>query len=162
MKTIYILRHGKSSWEHPELSDYDRPLLPKGEHRTKKIAKYLKKQEKIPQLILTSPAKRAKQTAKIANSYLETNVKKEDNLYPGNSQNIQETIFGLDNQLESVMIVGHNPALTNIVREFMDPQLDWLSTSSVAMASWDTDKWEEIALHQALDVRIISPKQLKQ
>ncbi len=160
MKTLYILRHGKSSWDHVGMSDYDRPLLKKGESRTQKVSKFLEKSKLIPDLIISSPAKRAKQTAKIIAKELNKPMVYDDNLYPGNSLSILDSVYSIDNEINSAMIVGHNPGLTTVVRELMDNDLDWLPTSGLAVGQWETDKWNEIALMRPKEVKIIIPKQI--
>ncbi|MBN2746408.1 MAG: histidine phosphatase family protein [Bacteroidales bacterium] len=160
MKTLYILRHGKSSWDNVGMSDYDRPLLKKGESRTLKVSKYLVKMKLKPDLIISSPAKRAKQTAKIIAKELNTPLVFDDNLYPGNSLSILDSVYSIDNEINSVIIVGHNPGLTTVVRELMDNDLDWLPTSGLAYGTWQTDKWTDISLSRPMEVKIILPKQI--
>jgi phosphohistidine phosphatase len=161
MKTLYFLRHGKSSWEEPNLLDYDRPLLKKGKKRTKRIAKHLKSIGQIPMLIICSPALRARETAEIAAKILGSKLIFDDKLYPGNMQSIMEVIYAQDNTLDSIMLVGHNPAFTSLVREMLQADLEWLPTSGVGYGQWNIKQWEDIPLQHPEEVYIIVPKQLK-
>jgi phosphohistidine phosphatase len=165
MKTLYIVRHAKSSWDHPELPDYNRPLLETGIARTHKIISYLKAKNVNPGLIICSHAVRARETAvMIAGglSYPTDKIKVEDRIYNGNEDDSMDLIFGVDNNINELMIVGHNPTFTNLVNTFLDEPLDWLSTSGVVCIEFDTEKWENIFQAKKRTKFVISPKQMKE
>lgn len=160
MKTIYFLRHGKSSWENAGLSDFERPLLPKGEGKTRKMGLFLLESNHLPDIIISSPARRAKQTAEIMASIIDRKLLFDDNLYPGHEEAILNTLFALRNQINSVMIVGHNPVMTTIIRELMNVNYDWLPTSGLAKACYAVDMWTDITLAVAENVQIIEPNNI--
>lgn len=161
MKTLYILRHGKSSWEQPGTDDFDRPLLPKGVRRTERIANHITENNISLDLIVSSPAKRAFETAKIIAEEIGCKLITHQNLYPGYSSHILDVIFLQPDTIDSLMIVGHNPGVTSMVHDFVDSSFDWLPTSGLAMVKFDTDLWVQIPLSRRLSSEIITPKMLK-
>ncbi len=163
MKKLYIVRHAKSSWEDPELRDHDRPLLPKGIKKTGKIAGFLKKKNIKPDLMISSTAVRAYETAKIIAkelAYPLDEILKEPSFYHSDAANIQSCLYGLDNAINSVMIFGHNPTFTTLANEFLPEPIEWLPTSAVVGVKIDTDKWEEMMFNDLETEFIVSPKML--
>ncbi|MBI9037851.1 MAG: histidine phosphatase family protein [Bacteroidales bacterium] len=147
MKTIFIVRHGKSSWDFPELSDKKRPLLKKGINRTKKIGKYLSDNNIKVDLIISSPAVRAFETARIIAkeiNYPKEKIEINNSIYESNEENILVIIESLPNEINSIMIFGHNPAFTYFSNYFLEDKLDWLPTSGTVSISFQTDDWMKI------------------
>lgn len=163
MKHLYIARHAKSSWEDFTISDHDRPILAKGGERTKKVAAALKAKHILPGLIISSTAKRAQQTAILLAKglgYEVDNIKFEKSIYHAMEDNILDELYGLDNNIQSVMIVGHNPAFTDFVNMFSKKMIDNLPTSAVAAITFKTDKWEKISNSKFKLDFILTPKGL--
>jgi len=165
MKLLYIVRHAKSSWDFSGISDHERPLIQKGIKRTKTIGKYLFENDVKPNLIISSFAVRAYETAKIiaeSLSYPKNNIKVENNFYHSNIDILLDHIYSLNNSVDSVMMVGHNPTFTEFSNYFIKEKIDWLPTSAVVCVSFDTNKWEDI--HHAIkkQVFIVTPKLLRQ
>lgn len=147
MKTIFLVRHAKSSWENPNLRDLDRPLLEIGKKRTKKIIDFLFEKKIRPGLIISSTAIRSKETAGyIARglAYPASEILFDPTLYEADFNMLFNIFFGLSNKYDSVMIVGHNPALTNFVNQFTVEHFDFLPTSSVVRIDFETTDWELI------------------
>lgn len=147
MKTIYIVRHAKSSWKDAGLTDEKRPLLEKGKKRTKKIIDFLHEKKVSVDCIISSHAVRALETAKIlahALDYPQDNIKIDPLVYVSDGERIFNQFYDLSEEYDSVMIVGHNPALTDFVNHFLDPRIDNLPTSGVVSISFHTDSWEEV------------------
>ncbi len=164
MKTLLIVRHAKSSWENPSLSDHDRPLLPVGIKKTKRIVKFLKEKQVKPDLLLSSSALRAFETAKIIATgigYPENEIKQESNLYHASSDEIYSELFGLQDDINSVMIFGHNPTLTYFVNDFVSPTIENLPTSSVVSINFNCDKWGQINNSSFHVNFVIFPRMLK-
>lgn len=148
MKTLYIVRHGKSTWEDPFLADHDRPLLPVGIKKTKKIAKFLEGKNIKPGLLLSSSAKRAFETAEIIAEiigYPMDEIKKSPNQYHASPDDIYSELYALPDSLVSVMIFGHNPTLTYFVNNFLNPTIENLPTSGVVSINFDCEKWNQIS-----------------
>lgn len=165
MKTVYIVRHAKSSWEDPYIPDHFRKLIPEGEERTIKVAKHLRMKFVNPELIITSSATRALETAKIIAKELRyplDQININSTFYRAEREEIMETLFYLPNEEESVMIVGHNPTFTVLVNSFLNPedQISKLPTSAVAAFRFKTEYWEEIDTVKTHLEFLITPKDL--
>ncbi len=162
-KTIYIMRHAKSSWEDFSVGDHGRVLMEVGIKKTNKVAAYLKSKEIKPDLILSSTAVRAFETSKMVAvelGYPEQEIITSKNIYHAGTDDIFDELFGLDNSIESVMIFGHNPTFTDFVNIFETPIINNLPTSGIAAISFKTDKWEEIANSKFKVEFIVTPRML--
>lgn len=163
MKTLTIFRHAKSSWEFTDFQDHERPLLPKGEKRTKKSCSWLSENQITPDLIVTSPAVRADQTARIILKLMDLQIPIQLNssLYPGTEEQIIETIEDIPNKYHHVFIVGHNPGVTDVANFFLkDEIIEWMPTSGFATLQFDTDDWAKIDTIQADLAHYIEPKNI--
>ncbi|RLD38064.1 MAG: histidine phosphatase family protein [Bacteroidetes bacterium] len=161
MKTLYILRHGKSSWEQPEENDFNRPLLPKGQRRTQRISVHIKEHNLPVDLIISSPAVRAFETAKIVAQEIDCELITDENLYPGFSSDIWEVIFSQPDEIDSLMIVGHNPGVTSMIHDLIDSSFDWLPTSGLGIISFNTNTWIQTPIADRISTKILTPKMLK-
>ena len=149
MKTLYIIRHGKSSHDEIYKSDLNRPLLKKGEERTKLIAQFLKDNAYTCQLILSSNAVRAMETARIIEKSfgdLEYEIVDEPRLYLAKAADYFEILFELDETISEVAIVAHNPAVMDFANNFLSEKLENMPTSTVVCIEINTDKWSEILI----------------
>ena len=144
-KTLLILRHAKSSWKDEKLKDIDRPLKRRGEEDAVVIGKVLTVAELVPQVILSSPAKRAKQTAELVVS--EAKFKGElrfvDAFYMGEPENYLGELKELPDEIERVMIIGHNPGLEALL-QLLDGKVNSLPTGSLAYLVLDIKHWSDL------------------
>jgi phosphohistidine phosphatase len=109
-KTLYLLRHAKSSWSDATIDDHDRPLQAKGERRAAAQCRYLEDHGIKPDLVLCSTAQRARQTYDIVASALgQPEVRYESAIYEAEPQDIIALVNGIDDRFDSVVIVGHDP-----------------------------------------------------
>ena len=155
MKRIIIFRHGKSSWAHPGLEDVDRPLLNKGEQRTRNVAEKLSALNISAGIIVTSHAVRALRTATIAAEIFNISNKSiivDPNLYHASADAIWDVIFSLPDDINSVMLFGHNPGFTDFVNSSGIAGIDWLPTSGAATALFNCQHW-----HQCTEVKPQNP-----
>ena len=113
VKTLHLLRHAKSSWDEPGVPDHDRSLAPRGHRATKLLAEHLRRERIAPALVLCSSAKRALQTLEgIAPGFdtvVQTQV--ERGLYGASEGELLERLHRIPDTEESVMLIGHNPAI---------------------------------------------------
>ncbi len=134
MKTLYIMRHAKSSWDDFSISDFDRPLNHRGERDAPLMAEILKQKHILPDLILSSPANRAKTTATIVADrlgYARENIHYQESIYESSQMNIMMLINALDEEFNSCLLLGHNPALTGVVNLLDDVRLSNLPTAGI-------------------------------
>lgn len=147
MKTLYVMRHAKSAWGEPGLDDFERPLLEKGKKRTRTIIEYLKKKDVKPGLLLSSPAVRALQTAQIMLHGLGMDkeaLRIEKSMYTSDSEQLEDLFFDLPSTVDEILMVGHNPAVTNFVNRFIDAKIDALPTSGTVALAFDIKDWEDV------------------
>lgn len=163
MKTLYLVRHAKSSWEDLAKEDHERDLLPKGEKRTRRIVTYLRKQQVAPDLIVSSHALRAYATACILAEglgYSREEILIDSQLYFSGAQAIENVVYGLPDNRNHVMLVGHNPDMTRFANVFLDEKVDYMPTSAVVCIRFMTDKWENIMMAAREIPFVVFPKDL--
>ena len=161
MKTLILMRHGKSSWKY-DVSDKQRPLKTRGVIDAKLVSEYFLETNKLPERIFSSPAKRAHETCKIFVKSSENNDIKVtiiDDLYDFNGSNVIDFIKNQDDSISSLMIFGHNHAFTSISNIFGDIYIENLPTSGLVKILFDTDSWKNI--NQGKTRLIIRPKELR-
>jgi phosphohistidine phosphatase len=145
MKTLTILRHGKSSWSKTGLPDQERPLNPRGERDAPVMAERINDAGIRPSLIMSSPAVRAWATAKIvakAISYPIEFLHREDVLYLASLGTLLDLFLRQDNAFNSVMVVGHNPGLTEFANYLLPDVSDNIPTCGLVALNIDTDNWD--------------------
>ncbi|MEI7982437.1 MAG: histidine phosphatase family protein [Bacteroidota bacterium] len=164
MKNLYLVRHAKASWEEPGISDSDRPLLPKGIMKTQRVVEFLRERGTHADLILSSPAVRAHETARIVAAglgYPLEDIKIERKIYDSFHDRILDVIYATPDHIDSLMIFGHNPTITQLANLFLHPGIEIMPTSCVVCISFLTESWAEIPSSEALKEFVIYPKLLK-
>jgi phosphohistidine phosphatase len=154
MKTLYVVRHAKSSWDDTDLSDIDRPLNERGKRDAPRMGKRLKEKGIHPELLLSSPARRAFSTAKRIGEvldYKKDNIKTEKKLYHASEDEILNVVRGLSDKSNSAMIFGHNPGLTDFVNELLDTKqfIDNIPTCGIVAFSFSGKSWAEASAQNA-------------
>jgi phosphohistidine phosphatase len=122
MKTLVLVRHAKSSWDNPGLSDFERKLNKRGVRDAPYMGKVVKEKGIQPDLIVSSPAVRALTTAKFfahALDYSEDQIDKRESIYTSGPRQILTIINHLDDELNTIMLFGHNPDLTTLFSLFI-------------------------------------------
>ncbi|MGC9356871.1 MAG: SixA phosphatase family protein [Anaerolineae bacterium] len=145
-KTLFILRHAKSSWADTSLADHDRPLKGRGQRDAPRMGAFMRKHDLLPDYILCSTAKRARQTIKlvIEVSQYEGHVKLTPHLYHAEPETIVEVLHNVPDDYERVMIVGHNPGLEMLVESLTD-EWESLPTTALAQIALPIDRWEALS-----------------
>jgi phosphohistidine phosphatase len=149
-RTLIVIRHAKSSWATPGQPDYDRPLNERGLRDAPEMGRRLKKAGIVPQLLVSSTAKRAEMTAKLVAGglgYDAKNIQWEDRLYHAPPAIFEEVIYGLDDALQSVAIVAHNPGISEFAHS-LDPNhsIGDLPTCGIVAVHFEAERWNEFAL----------------
>jgi phosphohistidine phosphatase len=161
MKSIILVRHGKSSWKH-NVSDSERPLKQRGKDDAVLIANHFIKYKVLPDKIISSPANRALSTCKIflkVFNLSENSVSVERDLYDFGGESVINFIKMLSNQHNCVMLFGHNHAFTSIANIFGDKLIDNLPTSGLIKLNFNIDNWKD--LKQGTTDYIFIPKELR-
>ena len=146
MKELFLLRHAKSSWDDSDLADFNRPLNHRGKEDAPKMGERLRKMGILPDLIVASPAKRAKKTAKIVAGKLgfdEEKIVWDERIYEASPQTLLYLVCQLPDETKKVMIVGHNPGLTMLANILGDVAIDNIPTAGVVGIAFDAKKWDE-------------------
>lgn len=146
MKTLYLIRHAKSSWANSVISDCNRPLNDRGKRDAPEMGNRLFKRGEIADLIVSSSAKRARKTAiKIAKAikYPKSDIALKENLYHANYREIINTINQLDNSFQSAYFIGHNPGMSIAASELTGTNINMVTTSVVKI-EFETDEWSEV------------------
>jgi phosphohistidine phosphatase len=163
MKTLLLMRHGKSSWKDATLSDHERPLKKRGRKDAKRIAQIIEEQDLFPHLILCSSATRAVETLDVIVDELgyENEIIYSDELYMGEPQDFIEVLRELDNDFEIVMIVAHNPGLEAYL-QIIDGEIEAMPTAALGYLVLGIDDWQDISFDTMGDlIGFWTPKTLE-
>jgi phosphohistidine phosphatase len=149
MKTLYLVRHAKSSWDDISLGDFDRPLNERGKADAPRMGKRLKDKNIHPNVMISSGAKRAHATAKrIAEvlNFPKDAIKTDRTLYHAEPEQILEVIKAIADMNDSVMVFGHNPGLTDFVNQFgSDVEIDNIPTCGIVALRFQIDSWNKLS-----------------
>lgn len=161
MKTLLVLRHAKSSWDDSELADIDRPLNKRGKRDAPRMGRLLRTEDLVPDLILSSPAKRALRTAEAASeeSGYAGGIEIQDDFYPGDPEAYLQVLHGLRDELQRVMVVGHNPGLEELVGALTGESVA-LPTAALAEISLPVDRWSQV--EEEADGRLVNVWRVKE
>ena len=170
MKTIFLLRHAKSSWDNLNLDDFDRPLSNKGIKASKKIGNYLKTNKFVPDIIYCSTAKIAKQTWELTNIIIKKkkNILYKDNLYMANLSEFMKIIKKTKNKFKNLMIVSHNPGIESLAIELSKNENNKFHqiinikypTGALAVIKFNLNDWGKINYKKGEIYEFIKPKEL--
>ena len=161
MKTVILVRHGKSSWEYG-VSDKDRPLKERGITDAHLVSDEFKRLSENIDSAYSSPANRALHTCMIFLrnfNYPLKNLKISDELYDFSGEAVMSFVKQLDDNLNKVVIFGHNYALTNIVNQWGNKFIDNVPTSALVQIRFDVASWQTIK--SGITEHILIPKQLR-
>ncbi|OIQ87894.1 2,3-bisphosphoglycerate-dependent phosphoglycerate mutase [mine drainage metagenome] len=160
MKTLLLIRHGKSSWDDAALPDKDRPLDVRGKRDAARMGKRLAKRDVKPDLIVSSPAKRALTTAEIIAEelgYKLGDIVVDDRLYAVAADELLNVIRKLGDKKERVMLFGHNPELTELAHAFSS-EITHLPTCAVAEFTFKAKTWSDIDKATLANMALDYPK----
>ena len=147
MKTLYLSRHAKSSWNNSNMSDHARPLNERGERDAPEMGNRLRKRKPQPTIIISSSAVRAETTATIlaeAIDYPLSDIKIDERLYAAESSNVISIIHELDDAIDCAMLVGHNPTFTDLINTLSGSQIENVPTCGMAVLRFPTKTWSKI------------------
>ena len=146
MKTLLLIRHAKSGWDNPSLSDFERTLTERGKTEAKMMAKRLIEKAIKIDAFISSPAKRAKKTAKIFMKELkidEKNIELMDSLYEASVKDFYDAVEGLNDDDETVILFSHNPGITEFVNSLDCHTVYDMPTCAVFSCKIESKHWKD-------------------
>lgn len=169
MKTVLLLRHAKSDWGDPGLADFDRPLAGRGLKDAPRIGQVLADFDIIPDKIVASPARRAKQTAELvaeACGYKKTAIEWHESFYGGYSDDLIAALQALPDPVERAMLVGHNPTMEETAAALLAGDTDenltiTIPTAGLLCLDLDIMSWADLEPGDAILRWYLIPKLIK-
>ena len=162
MRTVLVLRHGKSDWDEDHGIDRERPLAPRGVEAAKTIGRFLARAEQVPDRVFTSPAVRAHDTVKIAAAAGEwpCPVEVRDRLYDASPADVLEVLRASPDAAERVLLAGHEPTCSAFVGELTGGAAVKFPTAAVARIDLEVGSWTEVAFGNGVLVWLVPPRLL--
>lgn len=163
MKTLSLIRHAKSSWDNPGLSDFERPLNARGMEDAPRIGQKLKELDIVFDKLLCSTAKRARETLVLLQSALhldEARIQYLDSLYGASSFELVEIIHSTPNRIQHLAIIAHNPGLEMLATQLLAKDFDKFPTGAVLQLSLDIERWYDIDNAHGVQLHFLWPKNL--
>lgn len=159
MKRLYLIRHAKSDWSNPKLDDFDRPLNKRGKKNAPFMGKILYQKAVNPDLIISSPAYRARTSAvKIAKEiHYHDEIIFNEYLYQASLKTSLEIVNFIDDTYDCVFIIGHNPSL-NVLAFYLIDFNENIPTSGIIEIEFSCDSWREVNKSNAKFVSFEYPK----
>lgn len=146
MKRLFVFRHARSSGKAAGLHDHERPLIPAGNTQIKELGSKLLSLSVKPDIILCSTALRARQTAQLLAESLDIPadiIETDSELYLIDSSELKFKIAQLPDNIHTVFVIGHNPAMTNFVNYFLNSNIDNLPAAGLIGIEFDTEDWQQ-------------------
>jgi phosphohistidine phosphatase len=155
------MRHAKSSWADVSLADFDRPLNDRGLEAAPFMGEFIAENKFIPDALLTSPARRAEQTARLVKeaARIPCSIKLDERIYEASPQALNQVIIELNDDVNSAMLVGHNPGMEGFVR-FLTGESEPMPTAALAVIDLAVDKWGAVSTSKGTLRQIARPKEL--
>ena len=162
MKTLLLLRHAKSSWKDSDARDFDRPLNQRGLKAAPAIGRLIRKRKLQPDLLLSSPAERARQTTQlvIEAAGLKTELRYDERIYEASVARLLGLVSELDDEAGIVMLVGHNPGFEELL-EVLTGEAHKLPTAALSCIELNIEKWNKVRAGTGRLEWLVKPKKLK-
>ena len=160
-RKLFIIRHGKSSWGNAGLDDFDRPLAERGIRSANDIANRLNERGLVPELIFSSPASRALNTALIMSRIwgLEAgDLQIHDPIYMAYISELEQVVASAPQKICNLAIFGHNPTFTLYANKFLEEPLENLPTAGVVIVTLESEGWSGIGRTHVKETYVDYPK----
>ncbi len=147
MLQLILIRHAKSSWDQPELSDFERPLNKRGRKNAPLMGKIMKQRGMTFDLLVSSPAERAISTARLIAArlkYPEKKIRPLEELYAASTEELLRCVQGFGAADKRIALVAHNPGLTDFCNYLTGEEISNLPTCSVALIQFEFDAWQAV------------------
>lgn len=159
-RTLFLVRHAKSSWDDPDLADVARPLTRRGRRDAATMARRVAKRPDRPELIVTSPALRARRTAQAMAAEFglaAESLAVDERLYDASAADLFDVIRTLDDRYARVMLVGHHPGITDIVMALANAKIEKVPTCGIAEVRLGIRSWADAREGGAELLRLDAP-----
>ena len=163
MRTLYLLRHAKSSWKDPSQSDFERPLNHRGRKACETVARLIQERELEFELVICSTAIRARETIDLVSKHakLRTELRFDERIYEATVRQLLGVVSQIENDRKSVLLVGHNPGFEDLVH-LLSGEDHRFPTATLAKIKLKVSKWSESFEHKAVVDWIARPKELEE
>jgi len=162
MKTLFLLRHAKSSWKDDNLDDIDRPLKKRGLGDAQMIGKVIRQKEISFDQIVSSPAERAKQTTQLVamSAGSQAEIKYDERIYEAGMRRLLTLISKLDNAANTVLLVGHNPGFEELLKT-LTGEAHSMPTAALAGIEFELDDWSQVKARTGKLTLLLTPRELR-
>lgn len=163
MKTLLLLRHAKSSWHDAGLADFDRSLNKRGLKAAPLMGRYLRRKKIDMQIVLSSPAERARQTASLVIAAAASDPKLlryDERIYAASAARLLEIVSQIEESADTALLVGHNPGLSDLVL-MLTGEVHHMPTAALARISLNVDKWRGVRAGCGGLDWLVKPKQIE-
>tara|TARA_B100000941_G_scaffold283901_1_gene253973 strand:- start:1061 stop:1549 length:489 start_codon:yes stop_codon:yes gene_type:complete len=162
MKRLILIRHSKSSWKDFSLTDFNRPLNGRGKSDGPLMAFYLSNRITMVDYLHSSSSVRTFETSKyFINQIKFGKIQYDDSLYHSSSSSLLNIIMNYSDDYQSVMVIAHNPGLTNLINNITNISLDNLPTTGLVEIEFKINHWSNISSENSNVIDLKFPKQLK-
>jgi len=161
MKTLLLLRHAKSSWKNPDLPDFERPLNGRGKKAAPLVGRYLRSQKIKLDLILCSPAERARQTVALVSEAANFlgDLRYDERIYEATAGTLLEVISQTEDDVGVLLLVGHNPGLEELLVR-LTGEARRMPTAALAAITIETVRWSKVTEPKGQLKWLVNPKEL--
>lgn len=160
MKTLYLLRHAKSSWNDSSLRDFDRPLNDRGKSDALLIGNHLASENLSDPLLICSPALRTRETAELvlSNANLHVEPRFDDRIYEASLRDLLQVVSEIDDEKRVAMLIGHNPGMEELLA-FLTGETRPMPTCALAKIVFDVS-WKDLKANDGTLESFVTPKEL--
>jgi phosphohistidine phosphatase len=161
MKTLFLLRHAKSSWRDASLTDFERPLNERGKKAAPLVGKYMRRRKMEPQLILCSTAERARQTSALVAeaAAFKAELRFDERIYEASVSRLLSVLSQIDETVRTALVVGHNPGMEELVSS-LTGEVRHMPTAALAHITLNIERWTDIREQSGDLVLLVRPKDL--
>jgi phosphohistidine phosphatase len=161
VRTLFILRHAKSSWDDASLADIDRPLNGRGLRDAPKMGELMRNRGFVPDMILSSPAKRAAETVKLVKDAggFDAEITLDERIYEASPNTLRRVAADINEACSSALLVGHNPGIEGFIR-YLTGRAESMPTAALAVIDLDISEWRAVSEECGALRHVFRPKEL--
>jgi phosphohistidine phosphatase len=162
MKTLFLLRHAKSSWKDETLADFERPLNRRGKRAAETMGDYFRSEGIVPELIVCSPALRARETLELVSKRAKwsTEIRYDQRIYEASGMRLAEVVSQIDTDRKTALLVGHNPGMEELVL-LLTAESVQIPTGTCAKIAVKAGKWANAVDKRATLEWLVKPRELE-